>query len=230
MMNIEPNHWVEEYQEFVANRAFPCIAAKAALAEEQIKTLVVEHLACPGDDLKILDFLYMFIDEYRQSQKLYHSAVVIFKQPRVIDETSFGDLMWQRLQSISDLDALRNRWDSRVSNDPTSPDFSYSVKEEAMYVIGLHEHSSRTSRQFRYPAFVFNPHQQFVKLRETGKYTPMKEVVRKRDLRLSGSVNPMLSDFGESSEALQYSGKRYEEFWKCPFVSSHGASADHSTP
>jgi hypothetical protein len=49
----------------------------------------------------------------------------------------------------------------------------------------------------------------------------MKTAVRKRDEIFSGSVNPMLSDFGEASEVLQYSGKVYDETWTCPFISNH---------
>jgi FPC/CPF motif-containing protein YcgG len=225
-MSAVLNSCVEEYLAFVEDRRFPCIAAKAALAEEQIRTLVVDHLGCPKDDQKILDFLYQFVNEFRIADNLYHSAAIIFQGPNNIDEVMFDRMMWQRLQSISDLDALHYSWDTRVSNDSSSPDFSYSIKSEAMYVIGLHPNSSRVARRFHYPALVFNPHQQFIKLRRLNKYAPMKEAVRKRDLKLSGSVNPMLHDFGESTEAFQYSGKIYEEIWKCPFVSKHGSSTN----
>lgn len=226
-MSAEKNLCVEEYLAFVADRNFPCIAAKAALAEEQIRTLVVDHLACPNDDHEILRFLNQFVDEFRASEKLYHSAVVIFRQPEDPDEDTFDKMMWQRLQSISDLDALNCLWDARVSSDVDSPDFSYSIKSEAMYVVGLHANSSRMARRFRYPTLVFNPHQQFVKLRDLNKYGAMKESVRKRDIKLSGTVNPMLTDFGASTEVLQYSGKKYEEFWKCPFASKHGSTTNN---
>jgi FPC/CPF motif-containing protein YcgG len=127
-------------------------------------------------------------------------------------------MMWQRLQGIRDHD--NHSWDHRVSCNPSDSNFSFSVKGEAFYVVGLHPGSSRKARQFRHPAIVFNPHSQFEKLRATEKYSIMKETVRKRDVAFSGSVNPMLADFGESSEVYQYSGKAYDETWKCPFISS----------
>jgi FPC/CPF motif-containing protein YcgG len=136
-------------------------------------------------------------------------------------------MMWRRLQSISDLDALEYAWDTRVSNDSGSPNFSYSIKSEALYVIGLHNGSNRRARHFRYPTLVFNPRSQFDQLRASKKYGPMREAVRKRDLKFSGSINPMLTDFGEASEAIQYSGKQYEKSWKCPFVSRHASNADY---
>jgi uncharacterized protein len=222
------NTITSEYLKFIDDRDFPCIAAKAALSENQIEVFVADHLACPNTDVDILRFLYGFVDAYRVSEKNYHSAVVIFTGPEYCSEELFGNLLWQRLQAISDLDAAHFVWDERVKKDPTSPDFSFSIKEEAFYVIGLHSNSSRKSRQFKYPALVFNPHDQFEKLRASNKYTAMKEAVRKRDIKLSGSVNPMLADFGESSEVFQYSGRQYDINWKCSFVAKHKTTNDHS--
>jgi hypothetical protein len=34
---------------------------------------------------------------------------------------------------------------------------------------------------------------------------------------LQGSLNPNLADFGEQSEARQYSGRATEADWVCPF-------------
>jgi FPC/CPF motif-containing protein YcgG len=45
----------------------------------------------------------------------------------------------------------------------------------------------------------------------------MQETIRTRDLALQGTINPMLSDFGERSEARQYSGRAVEENWQAPF-------------
>ena len=112
-------------------------------------------------------------------------------------------MLWQRLQALSDLDAQRHDYDKRVSADPFSPEFSFSIKGEAFYLIGLHTNSSRQARSFKYPTIVFNPHAQFEKLRETTKYANLKGVVRKRDITYSGSINPMLDDFGEASEVYQ---------------------------
>ena len=229
-MNDEvTNPIIEEYLDFIRDKDFPCIAAKAALAENQIKMFVADHLACPKDDVEILKFLYRFVDEYRNGGQSYHSAVIIFKEPEKCTEEMFSDMLWKRLQSISDLDAVHYCWDRRVEKDVASPAFSFSIKEEAFYVIGLHANSSRKSRQFKYTSLVFNPHDQFEKLRASNKYTAMKEAVRKRDIKLSGSVNPMLADFGESSEVFQYSGLRYESNWKCPFAAKHNTSDHHST-
>lgn len=214
------NDIAEEYFAFIDNKEFPCIAAKAALARDQIRILVCEHLACPKDNIDITHFLYEFVEECRSKTQLYNSAVVIFKGPSYCSEDEFDQLMWLRLQCLSDLDARDFPWDQRVGRDPAKADFSFSLKEEAFYIIGLHPGASRRARRFRYPSLVFNPHDQFETLRKAERYTPIKESVRKRDVAYSGSVNPMLADFGKSSEAMQYSGKVYDKNWQCPFVSN----------
>lgn len=207
---------VEEYMAYINNAVFPCIAAKAALKTQHIKCMVAGHMACSNDDLEILRFIYAFVDEYCKSSKLYHSAAIIFKEPNILNEEMFEGLLWERLQSLANLDASNYKYDIRVSSDPRSACFSFSLKEEAFYIIGLHQLNNRKSRQFKYPALVFNPHAQFEQLRESNKYENIKKIVRKRDIALSGSVNPMLEDFGHASEVFQYSGRNYSKNWVCP--------------
>lgn len=214
----------KEYTQFLQNDAFPCIAAKAAVQRAVVRSLVVKHMACPTDDELILAFLYEFVDEIRRFDKSFHSAVVIFEQPAIHSENDFEVLMWQRLQSLSDRDSDMHPFDERVNPDVKSPDFSFSLKSEAFFIIGLHPASSRASRRFKYPAMVFNPHAAFSRLREYDQYDKMKRIVRNNDMQISGSINPMLDDFGKSSEVFQYSGKNYSSSWQCPLHIKHGKS------
>lgn len=220
---------IDEYKSYINCKDFVCVAAKAALARQQISCMVAGHIACPKDDVEILKFLYSFIDKYRSSKELYHSVAIIFEEPQHTSEEMFDDFLWQRLQSLSNLDAKFYPYDNRVNADPSSPDFSFSLKEEAFFVIGLHPSSSRAVRQFKYPAIVFNPHAQFEYLKEVDKYQQLKKVVRKRDLAYSGSINPMLQDFGEASEVYQYSGRQYDNQWKCPLNILHGKTRNNTT-
>ena len=212
---------IEAYFNFLNCKDFPCIGAKAALAHGQMHCMVAGHMACPNDDGAILKFLYHFIDDCRNSTDPYHSAAVIFKQPVVLNEKMFDALLWQRLQALSDMDAKEYPYDKRVDADVASSNFSFSLKEEALFILGLNPASERSSRKFAYPVVVFNPHAQFEKLRAAGRYETMKETVRKRDVIFSGSVNPMLDDFGNSSEVYQYSGMQYDEEWQCPLKINH---------
>lgn len=206
---------------FIDNESFPCLMAKSALNSAQLKCITVMHMACPVHDAAILHFLYRFIDEYKQHENGYCSAAVIFEQPTAITEDMFEQLLWQRLQSLANMDAQHYAYDSRVSANPMDNKFSFSLREEAFYVIGMHPASSRKARQFSHPTLIFNPHAQFESLREENKYERIKGLIRKRDVAYSGSVNPMLSDFGTASETMQYSGKQYDEHWQCPLHSKH---------
>lgn len=228
MINIKQQGIVEEYNAFIENKNFPCIAAKAALSKQHVNCFVSGNMACPKDDADILQFLYDFVDGYRNSKDFYHTAAILFSSPQINDEEMFDALLWQRLQALQILDAENYSYDDRVHADTSSAKFSFSIKEEAFYIIGLHSASSRQARRFTYPALVFNPHAQFEELRQTTKYEVMKNVVRKRDIAFSGSVNPMLKDFGESSEVFQYSGREYDKNWQCPIKITH-AEAKHNS-
>ena len=67
---------------------------------------------------------------------------------------------------------------------------------------------------------MFNLHSQFEALRDDGRYDKLRAAITDRDVRYSGSRNPMLATHGESSEARQYSGRRVEADWRCPFAAA----------
>jgi uncharacterized protein len=211
----------QAFIDLVNNSSFPCIAARSAVKAGKIAIFESSHLACPSDDRSILNFLYKFIDGFRENNDQFTSAAVLFHRPCNLLEDEFESLLWKKLQALHDLDNQDYPYDKRVESNPDSGNFSFSLKEEAFFIIGLHPASSRTARNFKYPAIVFNPHQQFEKLRADNRFEKMKKVIRKRDLHISGSINPMLSDFGERSETFQYSGKVYDAGWTCPLKINH---------
>jgi hypothetical protein len=215
---ISNEHIINEYFDFLNEREFPCVVAKAALARNHIKGFVANNMACPASDVEVLHFIYDFVDQYRSSRESYHSAAVIFKGPANTNDETFDTLLWERLKALSTLDKANYLHDNRVDENPAAPNYSYSLKSEAFFVVGLHPGSERRSRRFKYPTLIFNPHAEFEKLRKLNRYEKLKGVVRKRDVIFSGSVNPMLDDFGNSSEVSQYSGKRYDDKWKCPLA------------
>ena len=183
---------------------------------DHVKCFVARDMASPQEDEKILSFIYQFVDSYRNSNESFHSAAVIFSNSQTLSEPEFEDMFWLRLNSLAALDRRTYTHDKRVDPDPTSSRFSFSLKGEAFFIIGLHPSSTRKARRFTFPAIVFNPHEEFERLKRAGRYEAMKKVVRRRDKVYSGSVNPMLKDFGEAPEVFQYSGKQYDSTWKCP--------------
>ncbi len=221
MTDITAEEIIEQFLALLHDKLFPCVAAHNAVAKDHIKCMVADHMACPKDDKAIVSFLYEYIDELRKTKNDFYSAVILFREPQIRSEEMFDSLFWPRLQALADIDAEHYRYDPRVDMDIDSLNFSFSLKEEAFYIIGLHPASSRKARRFHYPAIVFNAHAQFEKLREENHYIKMQRVVRKRDIQYSGSFNPMLADFGESSEVFQYSGRQYDKNWKCPLIIRH---------
>jgi len=77
-MKIANAQIIQEYHDFLSRKDFPCVAAKASLALNNVKCMVAGNMECPGNDADILQFFYDFVDEYSNSKELYHSVAIIF--------------------------------------------------------------------------------------------------------------------------------------------------------
>ncbi|MFC3230881.1 guanitoxin biosynthesis heme-dependent pre-guanitoxin N-hydroxylase GntA [Marinibaculum pumilum] len=214
------------FRRFVEERSFPCVGAKAALGRDGMEFYVGRSLTDRRDDGALLLALYRFVERYRRAPTPFRSFVAIFEGPRLSGEAAFERALWQRLASMHRLDSRNNPWDPRVSDDPSSPHFSFSLRSEGFFVVGLHGAASRLARRFPHPTLVFNPHDQFEMLRQAQRFDPLRLAIRRRDTGLQGGPNPMATSYGEASEALQYSGRRVGADWRCPFhAAGRGASA-----
>src|SRR4051812_28311399 len=213
--NQFPSAAEKAFREFVLRPEFPCLGAKAAFNSDSQTLRVFPRLADDESTRALAAELYHFVRT--ASQHEFATFVAIFEHPRATDEIEFENLVWKQLRRLHQLDAGRFAWDQNVAADPADPHFSFSFGGRALYVIGMHANSSREARRFPWPVLVFNPHEQFERLRANGKWKHMQESIRQRDRQLQGSINPMLSDFGERSEARQYSGRPVEENWRAPF-------------
>ena len=207
-----------EFLARVEARGFPCVGAKSAAATGMLRFVEARDLTSAWNDVAIHDALLEWAYEYRDDPSGLRSLAVQFEGPRDLSEEQFEAAMWERLQSLADKDAWRGqRYDPAVSADPDDPKFSLSFGGEAFFVVGLHPNASRPARRFPNPTLGFNLHDQFVQLREQGRYERMRERILERDVALAGDVNPMLARYGETSEARQYSGRQVDEAWRCPF-------------
>lgn len=207
----------DQLRDFIRDRAFPCVGAKSALSRDKLDIMVARSITSAWDDLTITQSLLRFVKQPRDPRDLVSFAVV-FADDTPMDEHSFEKHLWDRIQSISDKDQwLGQPYDGSVSSDPANPHFSLSFGGQAFFVVGLHPGSSRKARRFDRPVMVFNLHDQFERLREQQRYEKMRETILERDLVFSGSINPMLSRHGHTSEARQYSGRAVGEDWRCPF-------------
>lgn len=207
---------IDRFEQFIAAESFPCVGAKSALNRGQI-VFQIENDLRQGPAFSTVATLQQFSQAYRSDSPLFQSVVVLFRQPGMLTEMSFESSLWRYLQRMHTLDAARYAWDPKVSKDPASADFSFSVGGRGYYVVGLHPGASRSARRFFRPALVFNLHDQFERLRHDGKYEPIRNTIIQRDTQLEGTRNPMLKPFGASSEARQYSGRAVDDHWTCPF-------------
>ncbi len=216
----------EQLRARIAEPDFPCLGAKSALAKGTLKTLVCHSLDSGWDDLRIHRALMDWAECYKADPTGLRSLAVVFSGPDDLSEAAFETLMWERIQSFADKDHwLGQRYDHRVSSDPSDPHFSLSFGSEAFFVVGLHPNASRPARRFPQPTLVFNLHAQFEQLREDGRYERMRTKILERDEELAGSINPMLARHGETSEARQYSGRVVSDGWSCPFRDKRATEA-----
>ncbi len=214
-MTTTPNP-AQILRDFIADDAFPCVGAKAALSQDNLMVLQSHDLRCGSCDAYITARLQAFAAGATHDS-MFLSFAVVFEHTPLLSEAEFEAALWQRLQAIHELDARLHCWDPEVSSDARSPDFSMSVGGRAFYVVGLHPGASRPARRFSHASLVFNLHSQFERLKEDGRYQKMQAAISERDIALCGSRNSMLAAHGVISEAPQYSGRVVGDTWTCPF-------------
>lgn len=207
------------YQDFYAHIAgenFSCVGAKAALRGEIFRFGFYREMNAPESNRGLAQDLRSFAAEQKDAGSNYASFAAIFDASVFDNEKHWEIALWKQIENLHLLDG-DSIWDPAVSSDPEDVDFSFSFAGTGFFIVGLHPHSSRLARRFSRAAMVFNPHAQFDRLREIDQYERLQKTIRARELKIQGSLNPNLSDFGAASEARQYSGRALEENWKCPF-------------
>lgn len=207
------------FEEFILKEYYPCVMAKTIFLNQQFDFHVYEEMGEVATTQTILADLDQYIKKAINEENKFYSFVATFPNMTFEDESIFEKTFWHQLQLLHDLDT--EDWDASVSSNPTDANFSFSLRGQAFYLIGMHPNSSRIARQAPCPAIIFNLHSQFEQLRNMGAYQRVRNKIRKRDVALQGNVNPMLANFGTTSEVKQYSGKANDSAWKCPFHANH---------
>jgi len=222
---IGANEIEREFASFVGSPSFSCLVGKGVVHQNAHVVRVYPPLGTRAAASALATDLNAFAAVEHDPMKL-RAFVAVF--PRLVPHTelAFEARLWAQLQHLHEHDDPDVEWDPSVSDDADDPMFSYSFGGHAYFVVGLHAHSSRVSRSFRWPALVFNPHSQFGRLRGEGRFKRIQHAIREREVAVQGSLNPNLADFGERSEARQYSGRAVESDWRCPFHRSHASDSE----
>lgn len=206
-----------DFLAFVKSDAFPCVGARSAHALGGLAVMEAGDFTSSDHDEAIHAALCSFGRKSREQIAGLHSFACLFRHGPTLTEKEFEIALWRRVQGLHDVDAQAGaRWAEGVAREPNSPDFSFSIGGAAYFVVGLHPGASRAARRFCRPALIFNPHEQFERLRADGRYYQMQTIIRDREIARHGSINPMLTDFGTGREAAQYSGRQVGEGWTCP--------------
>ncbi len=205
--------------EMVTHPQYPCLGARSVFRRNGAQIVVLEDM----HDAHEMNELSQQLRDFAATTDPggpFASLIAVFRSPTVTSEEQFEQLLWAVLQGLHDRDA--HDWAPGVSANPADPHFAFSHAGTAFFIVGLHPGASRIARRAPLPTMVFNLHQQFELLREQGGFDRMRTAIRTRDQRLQGAVNPMAEDHGDSSEALQYSGRVVDHTWHPPFVTGHG--------
>lgn len=203
----------EGLEAMVLHPDYPCLGARSVFNRDRATVVVLEELGTTASTRRLLSALTSFGRE-TDREAGFASLVAVFRATEVAGEADFEELLWRQLELLHEAD--HQPWDPRVSDDPADPHFAFSVGGTAFFVVGLHPQSSRIARRTPLPTLVFNLHEQFEELRGSDRFDRMRDTIRRRDLELQGTLNPMVADHGRSSEARQYSGRAVPPTWVAP--------------
>lgn len=204
-------------RDFISTPSFPCVGAKSALNKGRLTIREFGRLATPETTQDLYESLIDYSAKNPEPGQTPVSFAATFSS-HAPSELVFEELLWKQLIALHEVDRCKGiTWNSEVSEDPESSQFSFSIGGRAYFVVGMHPNASRLARRTPIICLIFNFHDQFEALKTTGKYSSLQRAIRERDIALQGSINPVLARFGESSEARQYSGRPVDQAWQCPF-------------
>lgn len=207
------SHIAERLERMVLDPVYPCLGARSVFARHRATVRMFDELGSRSSANDLLAQLREFATD-TDVEDGFASFVAVFRHPPRLPEEEFERLLWHQLQLVHEADP--RPWSPRVSKDPTSPHFSFSAGGTAYFVVGMHPDASRMARRAPLPTLVFNLHEQFERLRASGRFGRMQRLIRRRDTELQGGPNPMVADFGSASEARQYAGRLVPQDWSPP--------------
>lgn len=201
------------FWQLVGNLDYPCLGARAAVLRDSLEVQRYSD-AFPMMDA-VVDDLSTFIRRHERPASTFAAFAVVDEAAECLDEIEFEAYLWRFLRELHSRDQMP--WDARYGQDPADATFKYSFAGRAMFVIGLHPHASRRSRRSSEHVIVFNPVWQFENLRAVDQLDTLAIAIRKRDVRWDATINPNLRFEGTHSDALQYSGRKVDGSWSCPY-------------
>ncbi|WP_372365315.1 guanitoxin biosynthesis heme-dependent pre-guanitoxin N-hydroxylase GntA [Candidatus Uabimicrobium sp. HlEnr_7] len=210
---------------------YSCLGATSTFRKGDYRFSMYPKMASLESTKAFSRNLYQFIQDQNNMSSRLSTYVVCFEQPIPERELHFETLLWEQLQMLHNEDHGYHTWTQNFSSDPSNPNFAFSFSERGFFIVGLHSKSSRNSRQFEFPTIVFNAEYQFQHLFDTKQFDNFVRIIRQREIKLQGNINPNLPDTfcSESSRAKEYSGRAVPLDWKCPFSAKTLANTELRT-
>lgn len=208
-----------EIRALILQKNYPCVAAIQSVTQKEYIVATYGQFGSGTHWPQLRADLLQYLTEQRSAQSPYLSFWAVFTSPYPIpdNEIQFEEKLWHELSLLSSEEDRSVDWSEKDSSDPNDRTFCLSLHGDKLFVVGLHPQSSRVARRFSRPAMVFNAMSQFEQFENGGTYKAMVATIRRRELKLQGSINPMVLAHGDVWESIQYSGREVPDSWKCPF-------------
>ncbi|UOF01789.1 YqcI/YcgG family protein [Bdellovibrio reynosensis] len=201
----------------VSQKNYPCVAAVKAFHDGDFIFDTYSKFGTGESAQRLAQNLLSFKEKQSKPGGEYLTYIAVFPEDQSTDEHTFEMHLFHELSAIWNFPEIAGKWDEKFSSNPDDKNFCFSLDGSAFFVVGMHPQSSRRARRLPYNALIFNLYSQFQVLREKGVFDSMVKSIRHRDMQFQGSVNPMVEQYDNKWEAIQYSGKMNPPDWKCPF-------------
>jgi FPC/CPF motif-containing protein YcgG len=201
----------------VGQKFYPCVAAVQSVAKKDYVVFEARSFGEGVDREGIRKAICDYLRTWMKTRSTTYTLWITYPNDQVANEDEFEARMWSEMSNLTSKEEREKEWAPGWSKDPADPNFTICIGGHAFFVVGLNPHSSRSARQFPYPAIVMNVFDQFEDLTEQGAYESMVAKNREREMKFSGNLNRMVVEHGDKWESIQFSGKENRSDWKCPF-------------
>lgn len=127
------------FRDFIIEKKHPCIMAQSVFTQDNVDFHTYQNFGSRETAQKIMADLKTYLKKFDFGSNDFFTFIAIFEGEQGFSETDFETKLWEQLQFLHDEDDVP--WNSEVSKNPESDDFSFSLAGEAFYIVGMHPNS-----------------------------------------------------------------------------------------
>jgi FPC/CPF motif-containing protein YcgG len=201
-----------QWRGLMLSEHFPCLGGAAAIRTECYRFSVYPPLGSTEAVRDCAADLAAFQAEAPADTQPIAVHVATFDGPVSAGEEDFERRLWRQLQAMYRIDQQRAGTAEPAPVMLDEADDGLPLGDRTYFVVGLHPAASRWARRFAWPTLVFNALTHDALLRRRGQYERMQHVIRRRDTRLQGVLNPAV----DLPQLAQFAGRDVQGDWQCP--------------